>query len=253
MKKLKNKVAIITGGAGEIGFAAAQAFLAEGAKVMLVDLDEKALKKRIKSADNDNLAYVTADVTKEKEVKNYVKATTKKWKQIDVFFNNAGIEGEVKPIAKTKKADFEKVIAVNVTGVFLGMKHVMPAMKKNGGSIIITSSVAGLQGTANMVPYITSKHATIGIMRTAALEGAPDKIRVNSVHPGVIDSRMMRSLEEGFDGDNPESVKKMYKEQVPLQRYGKEEEIAKLVLFLASDDSSYCTGAMYNADGGLTA
>lgn len=251
--RLKNKVAIITGGAGEIGFATAKKFLAEGAKVVLVDIVEDDLEKRVDELDSSDVIHVVADVTKPEQVEQYVKKTIDKFGQIDIFFNNAGIEGVVKPIAEYELEEFNKVLAVNVKGVFLGMKYVMPEMQKKGGSIIITSSVAGLQGTANMVGYITSKHAVIGIMRTAALEGAPHKIRVNTVHPGVIDSRMMDSLQKGFNADDPEAVKKQFAQQVPLGRYGQEDEIANLVAFLASDESSYTTGTTLIADGGMTA
>lgn len=253
MSRLKDKVAIITGAAGEIGFATAKRFVAEGAKVMLTDLDETKLQKCVAELNTDNAKYVVANVTNPKDVQKYVQATLDAWGRVDVFFNNAGIEGAVKPIGDYPLEDFQKVMSVNVEGVFLGMKYVMPEMAENGGSIIITSSVAGLQGTPNFVAYTTSKHAVIGIMRTAALEGAPQGIRVNSLHPGVIDSRMMNSIEKGFNPDDPDSVHAGFEQQVPLGRYGQEEEIANLALFLASDESSYTTGAMYVADGGMGA
>lgn len=254
MARLKDKVSIITGAAGEIGFATAQRFIEEGAKVMLVDLDEATLQERVKALNSDHAKYTVADVTKPEQVQNYVNATMDAWGRIDVFFNNAGIEGVVKPIADFPLEDFQKVMSVNVEGVFLGMKYVMPKMAESGGgSIIITSSVAGLQGTPNFVAYTTSKHAVIGIMRTAALEGAPQKIRVNSLHPGVIDSRMMNSIEKGFNPDDPDAVHSGFEQQVPLGRYGQEAEIAHLALFLASDESSYTTGSMYVADGGMGA
>lgn len=253
MSRLKNKVAIVTGAAGEIGFATAKRFVAEGAKVMLTDLDEARLKQCVQELNTENAKYVAADVTKAEDVQKYVKATLDAWGRVDVFFNNAGIEGVVKPISDYPLDNFRKVMQVNVEGVFLGMKYVMPEMAKNGGSIIITSSVAGLQGTPNFVAYTTSKHAVIGIMRTAALEGAPQGIRVNSLHPGVIDSRMMNSIEKGFNPDDPNSVHAGFEQQVPLGRYGQEEEIANLALFLASDESSYTTGSIYVADGGMGA
>lgn len=250
---MKNKSVIITGGAGEIGLATAKLFLKNGAKVLLVDLKEKALKKVKSKLDEKNVEIFTADVTDEKQVKKYVKYAEKKFGKIDMFFNNAGIEGKVSPIVKTNPKDFDSVLQVNVYGVYYGMRHVMKSMQENGGgSILISSSVAGLQGTAGMLPYITSKHAVIGIMRTAALEGAPDKIRVNTINPGVVDSRMMDSLEEGL-GDDAKAVEKSFKAQVPLGRYAKEEEIAQTAYFLLSDNASYITGAVYVVDGGLTA
>ena len=250
MKDLKGKVAVITGGAGEIGFATAQTLMSYGAKVILVDLEEDALKKRIKEADSDHIDYVVADVTDEKQVERYFKEAKKKFGSIDIFHNNAGIEGPVAKMPDFDLKEFEKVMAVNVTGVFLGMKYA-PAYMNDGGSIIISSSVAGLQGTAGMVAYVTSKHAVIGIMRTAALELAPRKIRVNTIHPGVIDSRMMNQIESGL-GDDAAAVKKDFEQQVPLKRYGTEQEMSKLVAFLASDMSSYTTGSTYVADGGIS-
>jgi len=253
MNRLQDKTAIITGAAGEIGFAAAKKFVAEGARVMLVDLDEKGLKSKAGELAPDQVEYIQADVSKARDVQAYVKATLDAFGRIDVFFNNAGIEGPVHPIPEYPEEAFQKVLDVNVKGVFLGMKYAMPPMlEQKSGSIIITSSVAGLTGNPGMVAYITSKHAVIGIMRTAAAEGAGHGVRVNTVHPGVIDSRMMDSLEKGMNPDDPESVHEAFSQQVPLGRYGKEEEIAQLVTFLATDEASYITGSLYVADGGLT-
>lgn len=245
---MQDKTIIITGAAGEIGFATAQKFAKAGANVMLVDIDEDNLKARANELDTDNVAYQVADVTKEDDVKAYVQATLDRFGKIHYFFNNAGIEGKVAPIHETDMQVFDQVMQVNVYGVALGMKHVMPVIAE-GGSIVITSSVAGLMGTPGMLPYITSKHATIGIMRVAALEGAERKVRVNTVHPGVIDSRMMESLEGGM-GDQKE-VHSMFEQQVPLKRYGQESEVADMVFFLLSDQASYCTGQIYVLDGGI--
>lgn len=248
---MKHKTLIITGGAGEIGFAAAKRYKDEDVNIMLVDMDETKLKERVEQLGSDKVSYCTADVTNEEQVKNYVQKTKEKFGEIDMFFNNAGIEGKVQPITEMDIDNFDKVMKVNVYGVALGMKHVLPQMNE-GGSVVITSSVAGLQGTPGMTPYITSKHATIGIMRTSALESAARKIRVNTVHPGVVDNRMMRSLEAGL-GENPEEVKKNFEQQIPLQRYANEEEVADTVYFLLSDKARYTTGATYVVDGGLTA
>jgi NAD(P)-dependent dehydrogenase (short-subunit alcohol dehydrogenase family) len=155
---------------------------------------------------------------------------------------------------------FDQVMAVNVRGVWLGLKYVIPAMReRGGGSIVITSSTAGIGGTAGMSAYTTSKHAVIGMMRTAAIECAPLGIRVNTVNPAPIETRMMRSLEEmrvaaADDSEvTVERTKKAYSARIPLQRYGDPEEVAKLMLFLASEDSSYCTGGVYMVDGGRSA
>ncbi|RFS19319.1 SDR family NAD(P)-dependent oxidoreductase [Chitinophaga silvatica] len=251
MKRLENKVALITGGAGSIGKTTAKLFIDEGAKVVLVDLNEESLKQAV-SELGSNAAYVAADVTQGKEVERYAKEAAKKFGKIDIFFNNAGIEGIVKPIVDFPEDVFDKVMAVNVKGVFLGCKYVLPLMN-DGGSMIITSSVAGLGGSPNFIAYVTSKHATIGIMRTAALEAAARKIRVNSIHPSPVDNRMMRSIEAGYEPGRPEEMQKSFAAGIPLGRYAKPIEIAKLVLFLGSDDSQFITGAQYVIDGGQTA
>lgn len=250
MESLKNKVAIITGGSGAIGTTTAKKLLDLGAKVMLVDINEDALKKVVSELNSSNVSYVTADVTKAADVQNYVKQTVDKFGKIDIFFNNAGIEGVVKPIEEYPEDMFDKVMAVNVKGVWLGMKYVLPAMN-DGGSIINTSSVAGLMGTASMTAYITSKHAVVGLTRTIALEAAPRGIRVNSIHPGTVDNRMMRSLEDGFAPGSGDTVKKAYEEAIPLKRYATNEDIAKGVAFLASDESVYMTGSKLVIDGGM--
>ena len=251
MKKLDNKVAIITGGAGSIGETTAKLFLEEGAKVMLVDLNEEILKETIEKLKHKNVKYCVADVSKSIDVANYVNETLKAYGKIDVFFNNAGIEGIVKPIADYPEEIFDKVIAVNVKGTWLGNKYVLPQMN-DGGSIIMTSSVAGINGSPNVSAYITSKHAVVGIMRATAVEAATRKIRVNTVHPSPVDNRMMRSLEEGFSAGHAAEVKKNLEATIPLGRYAEPIEIAKLVVFLASDDSQFITGTTQVIDGGLS-
>ena len=251
--RLKNKVAIVTGGAGGIGLETAKLFLNEGAKgVLLVDLDEDMLKDAAKGLDSDNVSFFSADVSKNDEVKAYTEKAIEEFGQIDVLFLNAGIEGVVKPLTEYPEEMFDKVMDVNVKGVWLGMKHAFPHMKDTGGSVIITSSVAGLQGTPNVMAYVTSKHATIGAMKVGALEGAEHNIRVNSIHPSPVDNRMMRSLEEGFSPGKGDEAKKGFEQMIPLGRYGKNEEIANLALFLASDESKFITGSTYAIDGGLT-
>jgi len=247
---LKNKVAIITGGGAGIGKATAEIFLKEGAKVMLVDWKEADLIKTVRALKSPKLKYIIADVSKEADVKRFTRETLNEFGKIDIYFSNAGIEGVVAPISAYPVENFEKVIAINLKGVWLGCKHVIPQMEE-GGSVIITSSVAGLQGFANLSAYVASKHGVVGIMRVAAIESAPRKIRVNSVHPGPINNRMMRSIEKLSAPDNPNVVKEGFEATVPLKRYGESEEIAQVVLFLASDQSSYVTGATYVADGGM--
>ena len=252
MKRLNNKTAVITGGAGSIGKTTARLFLDEGAKVVLVDLKEDGLREAVgELGGGENLTYVAADVTKSEDVKNYVKKSVEAFGKIDVFFNNAGIEGIVKPIVEYPDETFDKVMAVNVRGVWLGTKYVLPEMN-DGGSIIITSSVSGINGSPDVSAYITSKHAVVGTMRAVAVEAAPRKIRVNTVHPSPVDNRMMRSLEEGFAPGQATEAKAELEKTILLGRYAEPEEIGKLVLFLASDDSQFITGTTQVIDGGLS-
>jgi len=253
--RLKNKSVVITGGAGGIGLATAKKMLEEGAAgILLVDLSEDALKEAIAGFKSDKIHYISADVSKSEDVKKYTDKAIELYKKIDVLFLNAGVEGVVKPIESYPEETYDQVMNVNVKGVWLGMKHAFPHMKKSGGgSVIITSSVAGLQGFSNMSAYTTSKHATIGVMKVGALEGAAEKIRVNSIHPSPVENRMMRSLEEGFSPGASEEAKKGFEQMIPLGRYANNEEIADLAVFLATDESKFITGAQYVIDGGLTA
>ncbi|MAN59628.1 MAG: oxidoreductase [Flavobacteriaceae bacterium] len=253
MENFKNKTVLITGGSGGIGTATAKEFLLLGANVMLVDINKEALKKTVSDLSTDKVAFVTADVRDDEQVKNYVDKTLQTFGSIDVFFNNAGIEGEVKPLDQYSLDVFNRVIDVNIRGVYLGLRHVFPAMKKNGGSIIITSSVAGLSGTAHVLPYVTSKHAVIGMMRTAALEGAPYNIRVNTVNPSPVNNRMMRSLEAGFAPEDATGAQKNFEAGIPLGRYASNQDVTNMVVFLASENSSFITGSVYSVDGGMTA
>lgn len=251
---LQGKTAVITGGAGGIGLATAQLFLKEGAQgILLVDLSEAALKTAVASLNAPNVQYVVADVSKSADVAAYTQKAMDAFGKIDILFLNAGIEGVVQPLTEYPEELFDKVLAVNVKGVWLGLKYAFPQMKAAGGSIIITSSVAGITGTPNVVAYTTSKHAVVGTMRVAAKEGAPFKIRVNTIHPAPVDNRMMRSLEEGFAPGAAEAAKKGFEAAIPLQRYATNNDIAEMALFLASDKSAYITGTMHVVDGGMTA
>lgn len=252
MKRLENKVAIITGGAGSIGITTAKLFLAEGAKVLLVDMSEDALQKAVEELDSPHVKYSVADVTKAEQVQQYVNYAVVAFGKVDIFFNNAGIEGVVKPVVDYPEEVFNKVMDVNVKGVFLGNKYVLPMMN-DGGSIILTSSVAGISGSPNVSAYIASKHAVVGMMRNLALEVADRKIRVNTVNPSPVDNRMMRSLEAGYAPGASENMKKAFESSIPLGRYAEPEEIAQLVLFLASDESKFITGTTQVIDGGMNA
>ena len=250
MKRLENKVAIITGGAGSIGKITAKLFLEEGAKVFLVDSSEHDLKIVDDELEGSRIKYCVADVSKSEDVQRYVKEAVAEFGKIDIFFNNAGIEGVVKPLVDYPEDVFDKIMAVNVKGTWLGNKYVLPYMN-DGGSIILTSSVAGIVGSAGLSAYVTSKHAIVGIMRVSAIEAAPRKIRVNSVHPSPVNNRMMRSIEEGASPKHGKEVQKQFEATIPLGRYAEPIEIAQLVVFLASDDSQFITGTTQIIDGGL--
>lgn len=253
MTQFKNKNIIITGGSGGIGAEAAKQMLEEGANVLIVDIDKDALEKTASEINSSRLHIFQADVSDENQVKAYAEKAKELFGHVDVFFNNAGIEGKVLPLEDYPMEEFHKVIDINVKGVYYGLCFVFPLMKEKGGSIIITSSVAGISGTPNVLPYVTSKHALIGMMRSAALEGAQYKIRVNTINPSPVDNRMMRSLEEGFAPGQGDAAKENFEQSIPLGRYATNEEVAKLAMFLAGDDSQFITGTVNPIDGGMTA
>ena len=260
MARLEGKVAVITGATGGIGSAAARLFVEEGARVALVDLDEASLREAARAIGEDKASYTVADVTRPEQTQAYIDAAVSRWGGIDILLANAGIEGTLSLITDYPIEVFDRVMAVNVRAVWLGIKYAVPAMQeRGGGSVVITSSTAGISGGVEMSAYNTSKHAVIGLMRTAALEFAPDNIRVNTVNPAPIETRMMRSIEDmrvaAFDDSTvtAEVIKRAAADRIPLQRYGEPEEVARLMLFLASDDSSFCTGGVYMVDGGRSA
>jgi NAD(P)-dependent dehydrogenase (short-subunit alcohol dehydrogenase family) len=252
--RLEEKVAIITGGAGGIGRAAGARFVAEGARVLLADVDENALGEAVAEIGSNRVSHCVTDVTDPEANQRMVALAEERYGGVDILLANAGTEGQVKPITECDVEVFDRVIAVNVRGVWLGLQAAIPALqKRGGGSIVITSSTAGLRGSPGLSPYVTSKHAVIGMMRSAALECAPLGIRVNTVNPSPVETRMMRSLEEGMAPGAGEAAHEMIKTRIPLQRYGEPDDIATLMLFLASDESSFITGSVYTADGGMTA
>lgn len=250
------KVALITGGGNGIGRATSVGFAKRGAKVVVVDRDGGAAEATagiIRQQGGDAIA-VTADVTKADDVKAYVKATIDKYGRIDCFFNNAGIEGKLVPTAELDEADFDAVIGVNVKGVFLGLRHVLPEMIRQGsGAIVNTASVAGLVATPGMSAYVASKHAVIGLTKASAGEVARQGIRINAVCPGPVDTRMIHSLEAMLSPDDPTAIGARYQAAQPTGRYTTAEEIANMVLFLCSDLASNTTGGQFVVDGGRTA
>jgi NAD(P)-dependent dehydrogenase (short-subunit alcohol dehydrogenase family) len=253
--RLDGKVAVVTGAAGVIGTATIRLLAERGARIVAVDRREQDLQAAIRDLSASAQALpIAADVTREDEVADYVRAAMDKFGTIDVFYNNAGVEGEIKPITQYPLEAFRKVIDVNVVGVFLGLKHVLPVMlKQNKGSIINTASIAGLIGSPDIAVYSASKHAVIGLTKTAALECAGTDVRVNCVCPGLIDSRMLSSIIQGRNPGNAPVPNDRIVERIPARRLGQPSEVASIVAFLASDDSSYVSGSAYTVDGARTA
>ncbi len=251
MGSLDGKVCLVTGGAGSIGLATARLFLDEGASVMLVDRDAAGLKRAAAALAGRCLATRTADVTLAADVVGYVQATVERFGRIDVLFSNAGTFGVAAPIESYPDDVFELVYAVNVRGAFLACKHAVPVMN-DGGSIVITSSVAATRGDPGVHAYITAKHAQVGLMRCLARELAPRRIRVNTIHPGPVDNSFQRAVESGLTGVIGRDRAAFFDEIIPLHRHAQAEEIARSVLYLASDQSTFTTGAMLMVDGGMS-
>jgi NAD(P)-dependent dehydrogenase (short-subunit alcohol dehydrogenase family) len=252
-KQMQDKVCVITGGAGSIGAASAKLLLAEGARVMLSDLGEPALKKIAAEAGaaGDNLALCAADVTKSDQVRDVIAKTVAKFGKIDVLFSNAGNFGTVAPVTEYPEEVFDAVLAVHVKGAFLCAKHAVPHMN-DGGSIIITSSVAGVTGDPGVYGYITAKHAQVGLMRVLAKELAGRNIRVNTLHPGPVDNSFQLNVEQKLGAIIGRDGTQFFNEIIPLHRHVRPEEVARSVLFLASDASSFTTGSLLMVDGGMS-
>ena len=253
--RLDGKVAVVTGAAGVIGSATIRLLAERGARIVAVDRKQQDLATAIRDLPASAQALaITADVTDEDEVAGYVRATTEKFGTIDVFYNNAGIEGDIAPITRYSLESFRRVLDVNVVGVFLGLKHVLPVMlKQNKGSIINTASIAGLVGSPDVAVYSASKHAVIGLTKSAALECATTGVRVNCVCPGLIDSRMLSAIIEGRNPGNAPIPNERIVERIPARRLGQASEVASVVAFLASDEASYVSGSSYTVDGARTA
>ena len=252
--RLEGRTALITGAGGAIGAATVRLLVARGARVAAVDHDELALERLLADCGcAGKVIGFPGDVSDEASVAGFVAAAANALSGISILFNNAGIEGAVGPITEYPLAEFRRVLDVNVIGVFLGMKHVIPVMLAGGGGAIInTSSTAGLTGTAGVPAYNASKHAVIGLTRSAAIEWAARGIRINAVSPGPIDSRMMASLEDGLVPGGGPGVRTQLTARIPAARYGTAEEVAALVAFLASEDARFIVGSVMTVDGGLT-
>lgn len=255
MRLLKNKAVLITGAASGLGFASAWRLASEGARLALVDRQEALLhaaREKIAAAfPGVSVITVTADVSDEAQVENYVAKTLGAFGRIDGFFNNAGIEGAQNETQNYGSDDFDEVIRINLNGVFYGLKHVLPVMRKQGeGSVVNTASVAGLRGLGGMPGYAASKHGVIGLTRNAAMENAAYGIVVNAIAPGVIETPMVESTLKKMNPENPEQAKETMLAHNPAARMGQPEEVAGVVAFLLSGDASFVNAAVINIDGG---
>jgi NAD(P)-dependent dehydrogenase (short-subunit alcohol dehydrogenase family) len=246
------RVAVITGAGGGIGRATAVHFAAAGAAVHLVDVDEDALAQTA-AAIPAGATSTVADVTRSADVRGYVADAMQAHGRIDAFFNNAGIEGPVAPLHEYPEEAFAQVVAVNLTGVFLGLRHVLPVMLDQGsGAIVNTGSLASERGLPGTSAYNATKHAVLGLTRTAGAEAAPHGVRVNAVLPGMIDTRMLRALAEVLAGDVEQGMAFM-SANAPIARPGRPEEVAAVVAFLCSDAAAFVCGVGWPVDGGALA
>jgi len=254
-QRLNDKVAIVTGATGGIGEATAKLFLQLGAKVMLVARSADKLADTLTRLEPlGEVAGSLAEAADEEAFAAAVAATLDRFGGLDILIANAGTEGVVKPVEMLSVEEFEDVMRTNVTGVWLSIKHcVAPLKSRGGGSIVALSSIAGCIGFPAMAPYIASKHAVYGLVKTAALELGASNIRVNAVGPGPIDNRMIDSLQNQLAPDDPAALRAGIEASIAMKRYGTSEEVAQLLAFLASDASSYCTGSIYMIDGGYVA
>jgi len=257
MGQLEQKTCVVTGGAGSIGLATAELFLEEGARVMLVDRDRGALERAHshllgKGLGEDRLAVQAGDVSQSRDVSGFIAATVERWDKIDVLFSNAGNAGAIGPITAYPEEDFDDVYRVHVKGAFLVCKYGIAHMR-DGGSIVITSSVVGLMGNPGPYAYITAKHAQVGLMRSVAKEVAARRIRVNTIHPGPTRNAFQADIERNLSAVLGRDATAFLDELIPLHRHAEPREIARSVLYLASDQSSFVTGATLAVDGGLTA
>lgn len=252
--RFEDKVVLITGAASGLGQAGAKRVAKEGAKLSLVDLNADGLKeteKLIKGETPDaEILLVTADVSKEKDVENYVNQTVGKFGRIDGFFNNAGIEGRQNLTEDYTSEEFEKVVSINLNGVFFGMKHVLKIMKEQGeGSIVNTASVGGIRGVGNQSGYSATKHGVVGLTRNSAVEYGQFGVNINAIAPGAIMTAMVEGSLKQMDPENWEEAGKEFVSINPMKRFGTTEEVSSLVAFLLSE-AGFINGAVINIDGG---
>lgn len=250
MRGLAGKVAVVTGAAGGIGAATARRLADEGVHVVAVDTDEQRVRQVVESLSTEG-AWVRADVSEEAAVAAYLDAAVERFGRVDLHHLNAGIPGSFAPLPELSVAEFDKVMAVNVRGVFLGVRAAFRqyAAQATPGSIVITGSIGSLRGSADLLAYQTSKHAVLGILRGAAMYGGPLGVRVNAVAPGIVPTDLFAATPDVAGGKDDMSRRAS---STPLRRAGTADEIAGVVAFLLSDDASYLTGEVVSVDGGAS-
>lgn len=250
------QVAVVTGAGGGIGLAVSLLLAELGAKVLVVDRSREMADSALEPlrAAGAQAEAAVADVRRAQDVQAYVAQALKTWGRIDVLMNNAGWQGQVMPLIDYPDEVFDEVMAINVKGVFLGLKHVLPVMVAQGrGAVVNTASLAAHIGTRHLAPYTASKHAVLGLTKTAAMEVARKGVRVNAVCPGPVDTPMIRALELGQAGGDPQALQALKAQRlstVPDGRYASAREVAQLMVYLASDWSSHITGEGVHINGG---
>lgn len=252
MHEMRDKVCVITGGAGSVGRAAARALLDTGARVWLVDRQEEGLRAAVRDLDaGECVAWAVADVGDSAQTRAYLQGARARWgRPIDFLFCNAGINGAIAPIADYPEDVFDAVMRVNVRGAFLALRHGFPLLA-DGASVLINASVVAVTAAPGIAAYATSKHALVGLMRVAAKEGAARGIRVNVIAPGPIANDFQADIERRLGAVVGRDATQMLDGMIPLGRHGRPEEIAQMVLFLAGERSSFSTGGVFMADGGM--
>lgn len=254
-KRHEGKTMLVTGAAGAIGYATSEILAREGAQVMLVDIDGPKLEERVKTLTDAGYTVYGhhADCADEKQVIGYAEAAIKAMGQVDGFFNNAGIEGHLAPTHEYDVSEFDKVLHVNLRGMFLGLRYVLPDMVKRGaGAVVNTASIGSERGLAGACAYNAAKHGAVGLTRTAASEVAQKGVRVNCVMPGVIETPLLVGMLEQMFDDVAAGMKKLG-EVATLNRVGQPREVGGVVSFLLSDEASYVNGAKWEIDGGALA
>jgi NAD(P)-dependent dehydrogenase (short-subunit alcohol dehydrogenase family) len=256
--RFTDRVVLITGGGSGLGRATAVRLASEGAKLALVDIAEPGLEATVAAiqdvAPDAEVLTVTADVSQESQVDNYVTKTMERFGRIDGFFNNAGIEGKQNPTESFTADEFDKVVSINLRGVFLGLEKVLAVMHEQGsGMVVNTASVGGIRGIGNQSGYAAAKHGVVGLTRNSAVEYGRYGIRINAIAPGAIWTPMVENSMKQLDAENPRKAAEEFIQVNPTKRYGEPTEIAAVVTFLLSDDASYINAQVVAIDGGQSA